>query len=332
MIEQWYTISIALPIVLTAIGTGIGQGLIGVQACKALNIQPQASTEINRITLVAMSLTETSAILGLVISILLLLHTATPFDYFYASVGRIGLCLAVGVSGLVAGIVSSKPAQAACMAVARQPFFSGKILQLMLLTQTVIMTPNIFGFLIALLINAKMQSTLQVHPYMPEISNLPTETTLTHALQLLTAGIVIGFGSISPCIGLGNFAAAACNAIGSNRKIYNKIMTFTFICEAIIETPIIFSLLTALLILNATVQPTSPIQAITFIAAALCMSLSTIGTGLSAGKTASAACKQIEKLPEEYNAISQTGLLSLTMIDTFAIFGFIISIILIYAT
>jgi F0F1-type ATP synthase membrane subunit c/vacuolar-type H+-ATPase subunit K len=70
---------------------------------------------------------------------------------------------------------------------------------------------------------------------------------------------------------------------------------------------------------------------IALIASALCMGLSTIGTGISAGKIGSIACYHIGNDPETYSIISRIGLLALAMIDTFAIYGFIIAIILIYA-
>ena len=313
MIELLYTLSIAFPIALASLGAGIGQGLIGVKSLQAANIQPYAAPEIGRVSMIGMALTETSAIFGLVISIILLLDTSVPASYEYAVFGKLGISLAIGITSLVAGIASSLPVQSACLATARQPFFSNKILQLMLVTQSIIMTPNIFGFLIALLINTKTAIVCD----------------LNGGLQLLASGLSIGIGSIGPCIGLSLFASSACTAIGVNRKSYGKIMPFTFLCEAIIETPIIFSFLIALLIWNATIIPDSPIQGVAFMAAAICMSLSTIGTGLSAGQVGSAACDQISKAPETYPVISRIGLLALAMIDTFAIYGFIIATILI---
>lgn len=310
-----YILSIAFPVTMSALGAGIGQGLIGLKAVQAMDIQPSAASEINKISTVGLSMTETAAILGLVISIILNFDTSIPLDYQSAALGRIGIGIAIGLSGLVAGIASSLPAQAACLSAARQPFFANKILQLMLLTQTVIMTPNIFGFIIALLINIK----------------IATVSNMNEGLQMLAAGLSIGIGSIGPCIGLSLFAYSACTAIGINRKSYSKILPFTFISEAIIETPVIFSFLVSLLILNVHVAATAPImQGICFIAASIAMSFCTIGTGISAGKTGSAACDQIGNSPEHYSMISKIGLLSLAMIDTFAIYGFIIAIILIY--
>jgi len=316
MTEMLYTMSIALPITLSCLGTSIGQGFIGKKTLKAVDLQPQASPEINKISLVGMTLTETSAILGFVISILLFLDTTVPVNVYYATMGRIGIGIAVGLSGFIAGVSSSLPAQAACISVARQPFFSNKILQLMLLTQTVIMTSNIFGFLIALLINTKVS----------------TAADLNSGLQLLAAGISIGFGSIGPCIGLSLFTYSACIAIGVNRKSYGKILPFTFIGEAIIETPALFSLIISLLILNMTM--TSPdgsvLKGIACLASAICIGLSSIGTGIGTGRTGSAACLEIGRDPENYSMISKVGLIALAMIDTCAIYGFIISMMLIF--
>ena len=317
MIEFMYTLSTALPVVFAALGAGIGQGLIGVKSLQAVNIQPYAAPEISRVSMIGMALTETSAILGGVVSILLVLDTSVPLNYEYASLGKIGIVFAIGLTSLIAGITSSLPAQAACLSVAKQPFFSNKILQLMLLTQSLTMTPNLFGFVIALFIQQKIS----------------TVSDLNSGLQLLAAGMVIGIGSIGPCIGLSRFAQAACSAVGVNRKCYGKIVPFTFACEAMIETPAIFSLLIAFLILSKNVIPnaSSAIQGIAFIAAALCMSFSTIGTGVSAGKIGSAACKHIGNRPDSYSIISNIGFLALAMIDTFAIYGSIISLFLIYA-
>ncbi len=321
-IEMLYTLSIAVPVTLSAFGTSIGQSFIGKKGLQALNLQPQAAHEIRNISLIGIAITETAAILGLVISLFLLndvQNAIIPVDYYYASIARIGIAIAIGITGLIAGIASSFPAQAACLAVAHQPFFSGKITNFMILTQTVIMTPNLFGFIIALSIHQQYALT----------------ANLTQALQFLTTGIIIGFGSIGPSIGLSLFTQAACAAIGKNRKVYNQILPFSFVGQAIIETPIILSLVTALYIFNIQITPTSEpleisMQAITFISAAICMVMSTTATGVSAGKTGAAACTQIGNNIEDYSKISQISFLCLAMIDTFAIFGFIIAMTILY--
>ena len=152
MIELFYYIAAAVPVTLSAIGAGIGQGLIGKKAIHALHEQPASANNISKICIIGVALTETTSILGAVISIMLLVDQTPMQDYYYATFGIIGIALAVGLSGFFVGIASSLPAQAACNSLARQPFMSNKILNLMLITQTLIMTPNIFGFLSLLIL------------------------------------------------------------------------------------------------------------------------------------------------------------------------------------
>ena len=302
-----------MPATLSAIGSGIGQGLIGKKALAAIHTQPEATSAISKVCIIGIALTETTGILGLVISLVLLINP-TVIDPIYNVLCLSGIALAVGISGFTVGIVSSLPAQAACESIARQPFMHTKILNIMLITQTLIMTPNIFGFLIGLLIKNK----------------IATATTLPIALQLFASGLSIGVGSVGPSIGLSLFAYAACNAVGINKKSFNKILTFTFIGEAIIETPLIFSFIIALSILTTNMDNASILKAISLLAAAICIALSTIAPGISSGKTGATTCNQIALHVHQYPALSKTTLLALAMIDTCAIYGLLTSMMLIF--
>ncbi len=313
MIEFFYYITVALPVVLSTLGAGIGQGLIGKKALEAIHVQPEASEQISKICIIGTALTETTGILGIVTSLMLLISPMT-IDPYYGTLGLLGIALAVGVSGFIVGITSSLPAQAACESTARQPFMHTKILNLMLITQTLIMTPNIFGFLIALLIKNKISAA----------------TTLPLALQLFASGLSIGLGCIGPAIGLSLFAYAACSAIGYNKKAFGKILTFTFIAEAIIETPLIFALLIALSIISINIQDMSFIKSFSLVAAAICIAISTIAPGISSGRIGATTCQQISFHTHQYSALSKTTMLALALIDTCAIYGLLTSIMLIF--
>ncbi len=312
MIDSTYILLSLLPVILSALGTGIGQGLIGKQALQSMLKQPTASNNISKLCIIGTAVTETAAILGILMSLMLLGDSAS-MQNAWSTYAVIGIACAVGISGFCAGIASSFPVIASCQSLARQPFLQGKILNLMLITQTLIMTPNIFGLLIALLIKGKIAET----------------ESFTQALQLLASGLSIGLGCIGPSIGLSLFAFAACQAVGINKKAYGKILTFTFICEAIIETPVIFSLLISLIILTTTVHPESLMQGWKFLAAALCIGLSTISPGINSGRTAAMANTQIAYNLETYPNLSKLTMLALAMIDSFTIYGLLVSIILI---
>lgn len=312
MTDTIYILIILIPLILSTLGTSIGQGLIGKQALQSMLKQPQAADNISKLCIISTAITDTAGILGLVISILLI-NDLDRMHTVYSIYAIIGIACAMGISGLFAGIASAFPAIASCQSLARQPFLQTKILNLMLITQTLIMTPNIFSFLVSLLIKSKIAET----------------QSFAQALQLLASGISVGFGCIGPSIGLSLFAYTACQAIGVNKKAFGKILTFTFICEAIIETPAIFALLISLMILNTKINPESALQGWQFIAAALCISLSTIAPGINSGRTAKAACNQIAFYPDSYPNMTKITMLALVMIDSFAIYGLLIAIIMI---
>ena len=75
------------------------------------------------------------------------------------------------------------------------------------------------------------------------------------------------------------------------------------------------------------------LQAFAMLAAAICIGLSTIAPGISAGRTGRSTCEQIADNLHQYSALSKTTMLALAMIDTFAIYGLLVSMMLIfYAT
>ncbi|MCX5923215.1 MAG: ATP synthase F0 subunit C [Candidatus Dependentiae bacterium] len=312
MHDLYYILISMIPVVLASIGTSIGQGLIGKQALIAMHTQPASSQNIFKMCVIGIAITETAALMGTIMSILLITDTAPIANPYFASFGVTGIAFAVGISGFCAGIASSFPAIASCTSLARQPFLQSKLLNIMLITQTLIMAPNIFGLIVGLMIK----------------SQVPYVHTFNQAMQLLASGISIGLGCIGPSIGLATFVFAACTALGTNKKSYNKILTFTFICEAIIETPVIFSLLISLMIFAQKISPFSNLQGWQFISAALCIGLSTISPGMNTGRIGATACKQIALNVEQYPSISKITMLALALIDSFAIYGLIISLML----
>lgn len=306
--------TIALSVGLTGLGVGIGQGIANQKALEALNTQPSAQSEISKLSFLGIALIETAAIISIVISMILLFGTNISSLTYNASLAELGIACAIALPGIVVGIMSAFPVSAACMAVARQPFFSQKILTIMLIALSIIQTPIIFGFLVAMLINAQLTSIV------------------THAdsVRLIASGLAIGLGSLGPVIGLGIFAHTACTSIGINRNAYNKIVSFTFISQALIETPVIFSLVVSLIIAFATITHDNSLSGILFLAAALCTGLGTLGAGISSGRTAAAACKQIAYNPELSSTLSRVSMLAQGMIDTSAIYALLISMILVF--
>ncbi len=307
--------AVATSIALSSISVGIGQGLISWSALKNIDRQPAAQEGIMRVAIIGMALVETVAVLGLLVSILLLFYTSAHSGDIFANYAQIGIIAAMGITGLVIGLASAIPAQEACHAVARQPFFAQRISGFMLMTQVITQTPIISAFLVSLFIQNQAASII----------------TLTDSLRLIASGLCVGLGSIGPAIGLSTFAKAAINGLGKNIKAYEKLLSFTFISEALIETPVIFCLLVAITLLFAVPYATTEnmIDGVIFLAAALCTGLGTLGTGISSGITAAAACTQISNNPDSYNILSRTSILAQSLIETIILYTVILSLLMI---
>lgn len=312
--EFLHFMTIALAVGVTSVGVGIGEGIASQATIEAMNIQPSSKSEIFNTAIVGMALIETAAIMGITIATILLLDTRNSAKSIYFGIAELGIAFAICFSGFVLGIVSALPARQAVLAIARQPFFSQKIFRFMLITQSIIQTPIIFGFIIAMFIR----------------DQAATASSLADSIRIMASGLCIGLGSIGPSIGLAQFAQTACHGIGINRNSYNKLLSFTFISEAIIETPIVFALIISLLLITSSAIPDENyLKAITMLGAALCIGIGTIGPGIGSGRTASAACHQIALNPERHASLSRVTMIAQGLIDTSAIYALLISIILI---
>lgn len=307
--------AITTSIALSSISVGLGQGIISWSALNATHRQPNAHNDISRIAIIGMTLVETVAILGLLISLLLLASDHGSSDNIYTHISKIGIIAAMGVTGLVIGLASTAPAQAACHAVARQPFFAHRISGFMLMTQVLIQTPVISAFLVSLFIQG--QSGLA--------------SSLSDSLRLMASGLCVGIGSIGPAIGLSTFATTAVAGLGRNPKAYDKLLSFTLISEALIETPIIFCLIIAITLLFIPHSDAlhNDINGVIFLMAGLCTGFGTLGAGISSGKTAAAACTQISNNPGAYEVLSRASLLAQSLIETMVLYTVMLSMVMI---
>ncbi len=308
--------TIALVVAINAIGVGIGQGITSAAAIEGINRQPSARNDIVKIAILSMALIETAAVMGIFVSLLLLINTNSTATSFYGGMSELGIAFAICLPGVVLGIASAFPAREACLAVARQPFFVPQILRFMMIALSLLQTPIIFGLIIALFIQGQ---AADVH-------------TLRDSLRLISSGLCIGLGSIGPAIGLALFAKTACKSVGVNRDAYTHIFSFTLISQAIIETPIIFSLIVSvsLLFLVPTIAQESLVDGIALLAAGLCTGIGTMGPGISSGRTAMAACEQIAYKPETYSMLSRVSMFAQGLIETAAIYAVLISFLLLF--
>jgi F-type H+-transporting ATPase subunit c len=300
-------VTIALIFALPALTIAIGQGLTAQKAMTALNTQPAAEAAIRKNFFLGTALNETAALISGLMVLLLIMGTHTISTN--TVLAQLGIFLALALPCACVGILSTFPHQASIEATARQPFFAKQLLNLMFITISIMQTSVILGLIVSFLIQRQ----------------LTTLHSLSTGLQLLAGGMALGIGAVGPLIGLGLFSRAACTVIGTNRDIYPKVLTFTFISQALIETPILFSLAVSLLIIT-----NNSMNSLAYLCAAAAIALSTLGAGIASGKVASSACAALGKQPQEYAAISRTSLLAQTLIDACPIYGLLIAFILLY--
>ncbi len=312
LINILHYLSVGLCTIIPSFGVSIGQARVAEVSFDSMNTQPAARDDLSKTTIIALALIETAGLLGIICSLLLVFHKTNTLN---DALGQLGIVFAICLTGFMTALASSLPAKEALISIARQPFISTsrKISNLMILCQSLIQTPLAFGFIITLLI----------------FYQLNLVTSLGHAVTLIATGLCIGLASIGPAIGSGLFTKSACKSIGLNNTIYSKIISFTIISQAIIETPIIFAVIISFWLLSIA-SSVATIWSIISIAIACLMGIGTLAAGIGSGMTAAAGCSQIPFIDSKYyNTLSKTTIIAQGLIDTSAIYALMISIILI---
>ncbi|MFA5075281.1 MAG: ATP synthase F0 subunit C [Candidatus Babeliales bacterium] len=304
--------AVGITVALGSIGTGIGQGIGAFSAINALSRQKSGRDNIFRAMVIGLAFVESGIILALVISLIMLFGGGIKITMPIA-IAEIGIALAIGVAATAISIGSSFAVKSACTSMSVQPFFSQKILTLMLLSQSIIEAPVVFAFIISLIIRTNFSPTL----------------TIFEGVKLLAAGLCITLGCLGPCIGQGIFANSSCRAAGLNKNAYNKIFTFSIINQAVIETPLIFCLLISVFIIFLPVPILNPFTStINFLVAGITIGMGALGTSTSAGLVASKSCYQIALEPENYSILFRTTILAQAFIESNAIYALLIAIFL----
>lgn len=304
-------LTIGITAALAALSVSIGQGRASKAMLEALNEQPASSRELNLLFLIGMAMIEFIGILSIVMCLVFISGT-TPTS-IPMLLGIIGAALALAVPASLIGVASSFPLTQIFYACARQPLFYPKLLQQLLLTQIMLQTPALLGFVISWLLYASA-------------TDLISET---HGIKLLASGIVFALGAIGPIIGLSLFAQESCKSAGLNRASFNDIFGFTFISQGIIETPILLVFITSATLCFIPASSAS-YAGVVYMAAAFCMGMSTLILGISSGATARVACQKITQNHKEYSTIANTSFLSQVFIETNAIYALILVLAMVY--
>lgn len=227
----------------------------------------------------------------------------------------VGAGIAIGFGAIGAAIGEGYTAALANLAVSRNPKISGDIFKNMLVGQAVAESSSIFALVVAILL------------LFMDMGN----ATMLKAAALLGAGLCMGFGAIGSGIGSGFPAAQACLGLSRQPAASARLTTNMLIGSAVCQTPAIFSLVVAfiLLFMDFSAEPFNPTWA-ALIGAGLSTGLAAIGSGYGGGMAAGSSCEGVARQPETIGNVTTIMLVGQAVAQTPAIFGLLVSFILIF--
>ena len=227
----------------------------------------------------------------------------------------IGGALAMGLGAVGAATGEGYTASQASQAIARSPDNAGTIIKNMLVGQAISESASIFSLVIAILLL---------------FMGMPDPGVLKGA-SLLAAGLCMGFGAIGSGVGAGIPAGRSCLAIARQPSVSGRITTNMLIGTAVCQTPAIFAMVVALILLF---KPVGGVAAFptwaAVIGAGLSTGLAAIGSGYGGGMAAGASCEGVSRQPETTTAVTTTMLVGQAVAQTPSVFGLLVSFILIF--
>lgn len=229
-----------------------------------------------------------------------------------------GAGLALGLGGVGAAIGMGNAAAQANFAMMRQPRVQGEMLRTMLIGQAVGGSPSIFALVVGMLI-------LFVPPAAPEVVGG------NYFAAMIGAGLAVGLGAFGSGLGCGWPAASACDGVARNPRRASNATQSMIIGQAVAQSPSIFALVVALILVLAAREGTDlPTMGIC-IGAGLAMGASALGSGIGSGRAAGGAVDGIGRWPLAYGVTLRTMLIGQAVCETPAIFGMLVAFIMLFA-
>ncbi len=298
-----------------AIGAALGEGYAAGAASQAIGKNPEQSGAILKNMLIGQAVAESAGIFALVIS-MLLAFVHSPEAPLITAFAYLGAGLAMGLSAIGSGMGSGFPAADACRGIADNPETQGMLTTNMLIGSAICQTPAIFGMVVAFML---MFVDFSQQPLWPGWA------------ALLGAGLSVGLAAIGSGAGSGIPAGTSTAGMARQPAAATTIRTNMLIGSAVSQTPAIFGLVVAfmLLFIDWSGKPGWPTWAM-LLGAGLSTGLSAIGPGIGNGLTAGEAASGIARVPEAQGPVTTTMLIGQTVAQSTVIYGFLVSLILLF--
>lgn len=219
---------------LGAIGSGIGSGFPGGEACLGISRQPAVSNRLTTSMLIGSAVCQTPAIFAMVISLILMFTKFVDLPLSPTWAALLGAGLSTGLAAIGSGIGGGMAAGASCEGVARQPETFGSVTTTMLVGQAVSQTPAIFGLVVSFVLMFK---------------TFPETQALAPAMALLGAGISMGFGGLGPGVGNGMTAQEAVRWVARNVEHAGLLTRTMMVGQAVAQSTAIYAMVVSLVLI-----------------------------------------------------------------------------------
>jgi ATP synthase F0 subunit c len=217
-----------------AIGSGIGSGFPGGQACLGISRQPAVTSKLTTNMLIGSAVCQTPAIFSMVVALMLMFMDFTRNPVLPTWAAHLGAGLSTGLAAIGSGYGGGVAAGASCEGIARQPYSVGNVTTTMLVGQAVAQTPSIFGLLVSFILMFKA---------------FPESTNLSTSMALFSAGLCMGFGGIGPGIGNGAAAEGAVRWVARNAAKSGDLMRIMLVGQAVSQSTAIYAMVISLVLI-----------------------------------------------------------------------------------
>lgn len=227
----------------------------------------------------------------------------------------IGAGLAIGFGAIGAALGEGYTAGIANEALSARPERSGDVIRNMLVGQAIAESAAIFALVVAIVL----------------LFGQPSSVTYLTSWAAIGAGLSMGLSAIGSGVGSGLPGGAACMGIVRQPGNSSKILTTMLMGSAICQTPAIFGMVIAFLLLFVDYSnlPLHPGWA-AMLGAGLATGLSAIGPGIGNGVTAMEAVSGVARHPETQSDVTRGMLVGMSVAQSTVIYGFMISLMLLY--
>lgn len=302
---------------LGGIGAAMGMGIAAGNAVEGIMRQPQENGVLLRTMLIGQAVVESAAIFALVVG-LLILFVPTPDDALIGGtliMSYIAAGLAIGFGAFGSGLGCGYPGAYAAEGVARNPRRINRMTQLMLIGQAVAQSPSIFALVVSIIL-------------------LFTPHEGSHWAQMgivLGAGIAMGASALGAGFGSGYTAGGAVRGSAHWPQAHGLTFRTMLVGQGVCETPAIFGLLVALIMLYGLGDaPNDIIGFAKTLGAGIAMGFGGLGPGIGSGMAGASGCSATALNPRHDALILRTMLIGQAVAQSTAMYALIIALLLLY--